>query len=214
VEQFGRDLGQTAEMVNSLCQRLLDFQQLGQAEQESLTGESVLSRKKLSELETAIPALIRHITQQQTAFAQSAEDLLALVQFPLAVAETSSRSLGFFNDLVAWGGDGGSCTTGESAASRKIDLLKSRYTMASERHAHTAVLQPVPTLAEATTPLASVELFDELESLPAEAVEVPGEGAPQDNLSGGQPPPFSSSAGETAAPKPVAPDLGDNVELF
>jgi len=223
VEEFGGELGQTADMVNNLCQRLGDFQQLGKVEQEVLSAEAALSRGKLSELEEAIPTLIREITRQQAAFAQSAEEILARVQFPLAVAKTSSRSIGFFNDLVAWGGDGGSCLAGESAASRKIDLLKSRYTMASERHAHSAVSDPAPTMAESTTSLPSVELFGDLESSPTAAEEILGEDAPPDTPSDGQLPRVALSAGETIPAKPasapaesnpVAPDLGDNVELF
>jgi len=223
VEQFGCELGQTAEMINNLCQRLVDFQQLGKAEQEVLTGESVLSRQKLSELEKAIPALIGQITRQQAAFAASAEEILSRVQFPLAVAKTSARSLGFFRELVVWGGDGGSCDADNSAASMKIDLLKAKYTMASERHVHTAVLRPVPIPSEATTAPTSVEFFGDLESSPTPAVEALGLGTPPDNASGGEPPRGTLSASETipAQPspasgesKPVAPDLGDNVELF
>jgi len=223
VEEFGGELGQTADMVNNLCQRLVDFQQMGKTEREILAGESVLSREKLTKLEEAIPALIGLITQQQAVFARSAEEILAHVRFPETVAGSSSRSLGFFKDLVAWGGRGGLGLAGETATSKKIDLLKSRYTMASERHAHTAVLQPVSTSAEVATPLSSVELFDDLGSPPTAVVEVPGEGATQGNQSVGQPPLVELSAGETcpakpapppSVPKPAAPDLGDNVELF
>jgi hypothetical protein len=199
-------------MVNNLCQRLVDFQQLGKAEQEVLAGESALSRQKLSELEKAIPALIRHITQQQEAFAKSAEEILALVHFPVSVAETSSQSLGFFKDLVAWGSDGSSAIGVESAASEKIDLLKSRYTMASERRAHTAVVHSA--LASAEAEAASIERFDDFESpLPATA-KASSKSALGRVATLAEP---ASPAVRLAPSKtltPVAADLGENVELF
>jgi hypothetical protein len=222
VEQMEAALNHTAEMVNNLRQRLEDFQYLGQAEQEILTDESALSRKKLSGLEGAIPVLIRRVTQQQGAFAQSVEEVLARVQFPATVAEASSRSIGFFRDMMAWGSEGGSRFVVDTAVSQRIDLLKSNYTMESERHTHTAVLQPVlvPTNGAASEPL--IELFGEMESpLPAVAGSL-GEIAPQRERSEDQRCPADLLTLETTPPahslvsKKTADSEGlrDNVELF
>ena len=49
----------------------------------------------------------------------------------------------------------------ETAASQKIDRLKSNYTMASERHAHTAALEPGEAPASAAVSESAIELFDE-----------------------------------------------------
>ena len=222
VEQMEAALNDTARMVNNLRQRLEDFQYLGQAEQEILADESALSRKKLSGLEGAIPVLIRRVTQQQGAFAQSVEEVLASVQFPATVAEASSRSIGFFRDMMAWGSEAGSRFVVDTAVSQKIDLLKSNYTMESERSTHTAVLQPVlvPANAAASEPL--IELFGELESpLPAIAGSL-GEIAPRRERSEDQRCPADLLTSETAPPahslasKKTADGegLGDNVELF
>ena len=164
VGQMGATLEHTAGMVNNLRQRLDDFQQLGQAEQEVLTDESTLSRKKILDLDASIPVLIRRVTQQQGSFARSVEEILANVQFPVTVAEASSRSIGFFRDLVAWGSEGGSGFVAESEASQRIDLLKSKYTMESERHTHAVALQPVTATASASASQPLIEPFDELNS--------------------------------------------------
>jgi len=54
-------------------------------------------------------------------------------------------------DLVAWAVSAERDLPVESAASQRIDLLQSKYTMESERHAHAAALQPVLALALAST---------------------------------------------------------------
>jgi len=169
-------------------------------------------------LESAIPVLIRHITEQQGAFAQSVEEVLANVRFPAAVAEASSRSNGFFRDLVAWGGEGGPGLAVESAASQRIDLLKAKYTMESERHAHAAALEPVLAPADAPASQPSVELFGELEPQPPAATGSLGEIAPQSEAPDDPPRPADAVAGNSATPalEPAlaSEKLGDNVELF
>jgi hypothetical protein len=142
VSELGSELQDTAEMVSNLRQRLLDFQELSHLEQKELAAESVLSQKKLSELEGNIPVLIQRAAGQQETFARSVEGVLLKIQFPATVAEASVRSIGFFHDLVAWGGKGISDSQAETGASRKIDQLKSKYTMASERQTHATALQP------------------------------------------------------------------------
>ncbi len=224
VEQMGAALNHTTELVNNLRQRLEDFQILGQAEQEVLTDEFALSRKKLSELENAIPGLIRHVTQQQGTFAQSVEEILANVRFPVTVAEASSRSIGFFGSLVTWGSEGGSGFVVEPATSQKVDRLKSKYTMESERHAHATALQPVLAAAGATAAESSFEMFDDLAS-PAPTISgSPGEIGPATERPNDQPRPADLPMRETtpAAPAPAlaekklaaTEELGDNVELF
>jgi hypothetical protein len=140
-------------MVNNLRQRLMDFQELSQVEQEALAKESALSRKKLSELEGTIPVLIQHIALQQETFAHSVEAVLVKVQFPVTVAQATSRSIGFFQEVVTWGGKGISDSQAETGASQKIDRLKSKYTMASERHAHATALQTASATAWRKAPL-------------------------------------------------------------
>jgi hypothetical protein len=216
VGQMGAALDHTSGMVNNLRQRLEDFQILGQTEREVLGDESTVSREKLSDLEGAIPVLIQRITEQQGAFAQSVEVVLANVRFPATVAEASSRSIGFFQDLVIWGGKGGLELTPESAASQKIDLLKSKYTMESERHAHAAALELAPADAAPSQP--SVELFGEMEPPPPAATGSLGEMAPQSEAPDDPPRPADAAAGNSATPAPepalASEKLGDNVELF
>jgi hypothetical protein len=223
VERMQSSLRQTDEMINNLRQRLADFQGLGQAEQQVLIDESALSREKLSELESAIPALIRSITAQQETFAQSVDAVLANVQFPAAVAEAHSRSIGFFQDLIAWSNDGGGEVAADSA-SQKIDLLKSNYTMESERLVHAAALQATPTMPNGTVSQPAVVMFGELEPEgPAVAdscnvmspVNAPKEeqSRPAEPLAGGNRPP--EQAITLASEKPAASGgLGENVELF
>jgi hypothetical protein len=224
IGQMGAKLRRTDDMVNDLQQRLTDFQDLGQTEQEVLINESALSQKKLSDLEGAIQDLIQSITRQQGTFAQSVDEVLANVQFPVAVAEASSRSVGFFRNLVAWGDDGGSEFVVESAASKKIDLLESNYTMESERQAHRDALQPALTPSSAHSSQPSIELFGESESESSTLAHTLGDIAlpsqrpedqprpvrlPTDNLTPSEPPPPAASE------KPVNSEgLGDNVEMF
>jgi enamine deaminase RidA (YjgF/YER057c/UK114 family) len=200
VEQMGTALNHAAAMVNNLRQRLEKFQTLGRAEEQILTAESVLSRKKLADVKSAIPVLIQRITREQAAFAGAVEHVLANVRFPDAVAEASPRALGFFEDLVAWGGAGAQDRSDESATARKIDRLHANYTMASERHAHVAALQPAGETPKAADPEPAIELFDNQE-LPSGGTKlVESEIAPPAT----QPPTV----------EPAASDLGDNVELF
>jgi hypothetical protein len=221
VQQMGAALGQTDEMISSIRQRLEDFQCLGLAELEVLTNESALSQQKLSDLEGAIPVLIQGISQQQGVFARSVDAALANVQFPVAVAEASSRSSGFFQTLVAWAGQGGSEVVC-SAASRKIDSLKDNYTMESERHAHTAALKPA--LASVIVPQPSIEMFDELESKSPAAADSLGDIALPSQRTEEQP--RLAELSEVAATSPLtalppnsekaasSDGLGDNVEIF
>jgi hypothetical protein len=201
VRQMGAALTHTGEMVNNLQQRLTDFQQLGQAEQEILNRESELSRKKLLELESGIPVLIERITGQQAAFAKAVEEVLANIRFPMTVAEGSARSIGFFQDLVAWGGQGDAGAVVESAASLKIDRLKANYTMATERHVHTAALQPGTSGAAAGAAPEAVELFGEEDSPPADPVV-------------SELPPRPAGAALAVEQAPDNAGMGDNVELF
>jgi hypothetical protein len=221
VEQMRAGLGHTAAMINNLRQHLEDFQLLGRTEEEVLTRESARSRQKLSDLQTAIPALIQRITQQQAAFGQSVEQALANVRFPEVVAGASGRSLGFFQDLVAWSQAEGA-STDSTAATLKIDQLQDRYTMASERETHRAAVTSA--LATDTAPTAApspgIELFDDPTPVASAPAEPPGPSAPPAAASEPPPRPETLTTGEstrppaTAAPPAANPELGDNVELF
>ena len=200
VEHMGTAMTHTSDVVNNLRQRLEDFEVLCQAEQVILADESVLSQKKLADLDSAIPVQIRGITQRQGAFASSIEEVLANIQFPVTVAQASSRSIGFFQDLVAWGRAGNSGLLDETAASQKIDGLKSKYTMESERDAHAVALRPEPVSARAADSLPTVELFEN-EPLPAGPTR-PAEEA------------IAPLAAGVVTEKPEASGLGNNVELF
>ncbi len=220
VQQMGAALNHTGELVNNLQQRLTDFQQLGQAEQEILKSESAHSRKKLIELEQSIPVLIQRLTGQQAAFAQSVEAVLTEVRFPITVAEGSSRSLGFFNDLVGWCGPHDTIAPIESEASAKIEALKANYTMASERHVHMAAI--LPAAVAAAEP--SIELFDDLEAPLRVSVVAARKISASDERLQDQPAPTDlsvSAAAVLGATHDVAPekcavnaDMGENVELF
>jgi len=216
VNQLGSALQATADMVSNLRQRLKDFQELSYIEQEVLAEESALSQKMLSELEGAIPILMQRIAQQQEAFAQSVEGALVKVQFPVTVAEANSRAIGFFKDVVTWGGEGVSDSQTETGALQKIERLKSKYTMASERHTHATALQPAS--ASASQPL--IELFGEpvqpsnVEILVLTSTQKAetADHAIDFNLS--ERPITASTASITATKSSASSDLGDNVELF
>jgi hypothetical protein len=224
VASMGAALNQTSAMVNNLRQRLEDFQILCQSEQEVLTAESALSRKKLADLESAIPVQIGCVTGRQEIFAGSVEEVLANIQFPETVAHASSRSTGFFQDLVTWGRAGETGLPAEAVTSEKIDGLKAKYTMAAERHVHAAALQPAPAAASGSAGEATIELFEDgPAAAPEEAVAIgeilpPAPGPGDQPLTGG--PPVSESTAATPA-DPTATEksaasagLGDNVELF
>ena len=221
VGQMGGALTHTTEMVNNLRARLEDFQSVGQMEQAVLTEESARSQKKFAELEVAIPRLIESVTRQQETFAQSIEDVLAKVQFPETVTEASARSTGFFEDLVAWGGQGSKGGPADSATAMKLELLRSRYTMASERDIHAAAMHAGSMAAPAAVAAsAPPEFFDEFEPAtspagPAVQVESSIElfAAPAPSNAAVDPAP-AVSAGTVSAPSAVPAALGDNVELF
>jgi hypothetical protein len=160
VAKMGEELNHTSELINNLRQRMEDFQMLGQAEEDVLTNDSAVSLRKLAELESAIPVQIQRVTQQQETFSQSVAEVLAKIQFPATVAAASKRSIGFFHDLVAWGDADGSESVVETASLQKIDRLKAKYTMESERHAHTAALQPA--LLSADDPALSTSTSENL----------------------------------------------------
>lgn len=215
VDEMRTALNQTAAMITNLRTRLEDFRSLGEAEEAVLLAESETSRRKLAELESAIPRLIQNVKRQQEGFAESVEEVLANVRFPDSVAEASPRSVGFFEDLVAWAGKDSVATGADAAASQKIDRLKASYTMASEHAAHAGV--PAPGMANVAAP--EIELFAEPEPAAA-AISHNAAAAP-----GAQP--FSPPSPESPMPGEPAPSpapgaertatdqgLGDNVELF
>jgi hypothetical protein len=205
VEEMRTALNHTAAMINNLRGRLEDFQLLAQAEEEVLNAESAISQQKLAELETAIPALIEEVTRQQAAFANDVKHALAHVRFPDTVVEASTRSLRFFKDLVAWSGATGRGPDPTSATSRKLDQLKSNYTMAAERDVHAATLQAVPVTKPANAAPTGAELFGDLDPIPTTAAASPS--AMPETL----PTPVSVPLAEPPAPPG---GLGDNVELF
>jgi len=188
VAQMGAALNHTSELVSNLRQRLEDFQMLCRAEQEVLAEESALSQKKLKDLETAIPIQIQCVTGRQKTFAGSVGDILANIQFPETVAQASSRSIRFFQNLVAWGGAGDSGLPAQTGASEKIDQLKSNYTMASEYHAHAAAMQSEAAPTDVTGTASAIELFDDYTPAAPVATDspavipLPGK-QPQDQLS-------------------------------
>ena len=214
--QLGNALQDTAEMVNNLRQRLMDFQEFSQIEQQVLTEESAFSRKILSDLEKALPIIIQRITLQQETFAHSVGEVLEKVKFPVTVALASSRSIGFFEDLVTWGRKGISDSQAETGSSEKIDRLKSKYTMDSERHAHATALQ----LVNVSAGQSPRELFGEPE-LPA-TTDFLVVDSTQSAKSVDHPTVVKHSESSTCAPTPstmaaessASTDLGDNVELF
>ena len=217
---MGAALSHTTELINNLRQRLEDFQQLSLSEQEILTAESVSSREKLAQLKDAIPLLIKRLSQHQGVFVQSVEEVLANIQFPVAVAKANSRSISFFQELVAWGAIGSLDLQVESGTAQKIDRLQSKYTMASERHAHTAALRPISPPEEAAGTSPAIELFDE-EKLPPTGDPVGTAGPPREPPHD-EPAPAVLSASVSPLPSPVvaeerppaSAELGDNVELF
>ena len=183
---MGAALNHTADLINNLRSRLEDFQSLGAAEEAILAEEALLSKRKLAALEELIPALIQRITRQQETFAGSVEEVLGEVRFPEAVAAASTRSLGFFEDLVAWSREGGGSPDGGAEAAREVDRLQSNYTMASERAVHAAAAQP------ASGP--AVELFGEAEAVPSAA------GPPE-----AQPPPVPAGEADPSAVSQAGP---------
>jgi hypothetical protein len=217
VETMGALLNHMSEMVNNLRQRLEDFQILGQAEQAVLADESALSMQKLADLEIAIPLHIQSVTQRQESFAASAEKVLAKIQFPATVAQANSQSIRFFEDLLAWSGAGGSASFAEAAASEKIDRLKSKYTMESERHAHADALQATPKTADVQP---EIEWFGDPALPPPAPPSAPV--IPPDADPGTQPRPPALSQSEapssqpalTGGKSPAGAELGNNVELF
>jgi hypothetical protein len=101
---------------------------------------------------------------------------------------------------VAWGSEGGSGSAGESAAAQKIDRLKSKYTMDSERHAHAAALQLAEEPPKTVDPQPAIEMFDTPE-LPSGVTKLAASE-------------ITPPATHPPTEKPAPSGLGDNVELF
>jgi len=225
VEQMGATLQQTVEMVNNLRQRLEDFQVLGQMEEDALTIESAISREKLSELEGAIPVMIQDVTGQQKMFTESVESILGHIQFPTMVATARVRANCFFQELVAWSSEGRPGIEIESGASQKLDQLKAKYTMASEREAHAAALASTEAQTQPVDFQPAIELFDDFATIAPPLSDSPREIPLPDErpenrtpstaeLAAKEPDP-SAPARAVAETKPAASaNLGDNVELF
>lgn len=221
VNRLESSLRNTSEMISNLRERLADFQVLGQMEQEILTAEAAFSQDDFAALEEAIAVQVENIGQNQRRFADSVVEMLAGVRFPEAVAETSSRSVAFFDELIAWGAECGGPIPADSVAAKALQQMQASYTMESERVAHAKVLQ------EALLPLVVVSAsgasecpqggvrsktasgpnsMQKSEMLAAPAMgDVLLETAP--TLVGAKDPVKSSQAA-------ADPDLGDNTELF
>jgi hypothetical protein len=137
VTNMGLGLSQVIEHIKNLEQTLEDFQAIGQMEQQILADESNTSQKRLFEVEGKIPNAIRQITDKQTSFTQSIETILNGVKFPDTVEAARLRSIDFFRSLASWGSEGGVGMLGEDP-SEQMELLKAKYTMESERRAHSA----------------------------------------------------------------------------
>jgi len=225
VGEMGATLQQTVEMVNNLRQRLEDFQVVGHAEEDALTLESVISVKKLSELEGAIPLMIQDVSGQQNTFAGSVEAILSQIQFPATIAAARVRAEGFFHELVVWSRAGGSGAPMESGASQKLDQLKAKYTMASEREAHAAALGATRTEPPPADCQPAIELFEDFTAMAPALSDSPGDiplpdEPPEDRaalaaeLAANESIPPAPARG-VAENKPAASaNLGDNVELF
>ena len=170
VKHLGVALRRTEDMINNLRDRLTDFQSLGQSEQELLNAEAACSGKKLQELETAVPSLIRRITEQQAEFGKSIDTILGKIQFPSTLVDASSRAVGFLQDLAAWAGRVGAAPSDESTSSG-IDRLSANYTMASERRVHTSALRAPEAATSAWNDLPEIGVASPA-NLPAP--EIPG----------------------------------------
>ena len=205
---MGAALSHTTELINNLQQRLEDFQQISWSEEAVLTAESASSREKLAQLKDAIPLSIHRLSQQQGVFARSVEEVLANIKFPATVAEASSRSVGFFKELVTWSGQGIAGQVGAADGSGKIDQLRDNYTMESERRAHAMALQNAPESPGETNAGSSFELFGESEPMAIGVVPANGGTAPMAE----QKPPAETAVPEVNAP--AGESLGENVELF
>jgi hypothetical protein len=214
---------QTAEMVSDLRQRLADYQELGQIEQRVLTAESAVSHKGLLDLESAISDLIRRMARQESTFARSVDQVIADVKFPAVIADAGSQSIGFFEDLLEWSGDGPCDLAAASAAVAKVDRLNSNYTMDSERATHSVALEPIAGFAGAPLSPIRAPRFDEPRtSAPASFAHSSAAIGAERSLH--QPPPAAASAPpgrgsllpfESAALQShSAEGLGENVELF
>jgi hypothetical protein len=221
VEKLGSGLQNTAAMINNQRQRLKDFEELAQAEQTILTEETAVSQERLLSLDKAIPILIGRITEQQTAFKQSTEKVQADIRFPASVAAASKRSIGFFQELADWSGAEGGNLSVASATAQKIDSLKLKYTMESERQAHAAA-----TTMDSAPPAAlpDVEMFEELAPVSSPRSGNEGgmllEGEPVKSAPASAGLPATANTSPLPAPPPAAANppanggLGDNVELF
>jgi hypothetical protein len=215
IQQAGHmeaELQDTVGMVNNLRERLEDFQQLSLAEEEVLDGESALSRKKLDDLAERVPLLIPRVVKRQESIARSLAEVLANIRFPAAVAEASSRSIGFFRALVERANAESAPAVEGQGASHKLDLLKSRYTMLSEHHAHAAALQSSAAAPGRTVTPASMKLFDApvapaLSAASTQATVLPVEAEAALVVPIAETAPSGDNAAQSA-------DLGANVELF
>jgi hypothetical protein len=164
--------------------------------------------------------MIQDVSGQQNTFAGSVEAILSQIQFPATIAAARVRAEGFFHELVVWSRAGGSGAPMESGASQKLDQLKAKYTMASEREAHAAALGATRTEPPPADSQPAIELFEDLDSttpsLPSGADVLPHANSPavspQVELFENEVLPAASSA-NADQPNPGA-GLGDNVELF
>lgn len=201
IAAFGGALRTSADMVNNLCQRLADFQQLGLSEQQILCAEAEVSQAKLAELEAKVPSLIECISVGQVLLGESADRILEHIHFPNDVAVARARALTFFEGLIRDASPKGAPATRTAAAMAKLAHLKASYTMAAERDLHATALEG----AEAQTVpglhvTAKLPKGDGARPCSPQGADKPGPACPDADLSRGK------SSG--------ADSLGDNVELF
>lgn len=212
-----------SEMISNLRERLGEFQVLGRMEQEILTAESILSRDGFAALEQAIASQVGSIDRHQRLFASSVEEVLAAIRFPDTVADASSRSLEFFDDLIAWGKEFEAPLSLDSVANKTLQQIQSSYTMESERVAHADVLEKsLLPLEGASLAVASVGAEKAPVQCPPRATDPRAAAGSALAVDPMRLEPSSETApvlaGVTAPsggiPSGQNPELGDNVELF
>lgn len=150
-------------LVNSVVdleQRLSDYCQLADLERGVLSAEADEAEDKLHSLEQQLHGAVSEIEPLERGLSETFIRAAQCIGFPKLIAESRSRTTGFFENLVSQYAEPGD--DGTSEIQGKVQELKRHYTMENERTVHDSAFAPATAVQNEMDDenlAANVELF-------------------------------------------------------
>ena len=140
LDEISTRVTQLVDLLVDLEQRLGDHGELAALERDLLMQEAQESEQKLRALEREVRSAVAGIGPLEGKLSDTIRQTTECIRFPEAVAGASARSIAFFKEMIF---QHSSISHTKVAFHHKIQELKSKYTMAHERHVHDLAFEDV-----------------------------------------------------------------------